>query len=94
MLQKVLVGLAACASLTFAIPFPPQDSVIQDASPVTHLQARFGDPENCPGYTASNVVKTASSLTADLTMAGAACNVYSEDIKDLKLEVEYQTGEL
>jgi alpha-glucosidase len=57
------------------------------------LQARDADPNACPGYTASNVLKTDSSLTADLTLAGAACNVYSDDIKDLKLVVEYQTSE-
>ncbi|KAF2264685.1 hypothetical protein CC78DRAFT_463134 [Lojkania enalia] len=48
---------------------------------------------NCPGYEASNIVETDSSLTADLKLAGASCNIYSEDIKDLKLLVEYQTNE-
>ena len=48
--------------------------------------------ESCPGYTASNVKQTANSLTADLTLAGEACNVFGEDIQDLKLLVEYQTG--
>jgi hypothetical protein len=38
------------------------------------------------------VVTTDSSLTADLTLAGTACNVYSDDIKDLKLVVEYQSS--
>ncbi|KAI0885492.1 glycoside hydrolase family 31 protein [Annulohypoxylon maeteangense] len=46
---------------------------------------------SCPGYKASNVVKTASGLTADLTLAGAACNVYGTDVKDLTLEVSYDT---
>ncbi|KAI0204191.1 glycosyl hydrolases family 31-domain-containing protein [Astrocystis sublimbata] len=44
-----------------------------------------------PGYTATNVVETSSRLTADLTLAGEACNIYGTDIKDLKLLVEYQT---
>lgn len=30
----------------------------------------------CPGYKASNVRETDSGLTADLTLAGPACNVY------------------
>lgn len=51
-------------------------------------------PTDCPGYEASNVVKTDSSLTADLTLAGAACNAYSDDLTNLKLVVEYQTGKL
>jgi alpha-glucosidase len=46
----------------------------------------------CPGYTASNVQDNGSTVTADLALAGAACNVYGDDIKNLKLQVEYQTG--
>ena len=49
--------------------------------------------ETCPGYTASNVKQTSNSLTADLSLAGEACNVFGEGIHDLKLLVEYQTGE-
>lgn len=49
------------------------------------------DPQSvCPGYTASNVVETANGITADLTLAGAACNVYGNDIEELTLTVEYQ----
>lgn len=49
--------------------------------------------ENCPGYRASNVQDDGSKVTADLSLAGTACNAYGEDLTDLKLEVEYQTGE-
>ncbi|KAI1502595.1 family 31 glycosyl hydrolase [Biscogniauxia marginata] len=45
----------------------------------------------CPGYTASNIQTTASGLTADLTLAGEACNVYGTDLEDLSLEVSYDT---
>lgn len=49
------------------------------------------DPqEKCPGYTASNTQETDTGLTADLTLAGPACNVYGNDIHDLRLSVEYQ----
>ena len=48
--------------------------------------------ESCPGYRASNVVSTGSTLTADLALNGPACNVYGTDLTDLKLVVEYQTG--
>jgi alpha-glucosidase len=52
-----------------------------------------GDPlAGCPGYTASRVQTTASGLTADLTLAGKACNVYGTDLKDLTLEVVYETS--
>ncbi|KAI1140354.1 glycoside hydrolase family 31 protein [Hypoxylon sp. FL0543] len=46
---------------------------------------------DCPGYTASNIVDADGTLTADLTLAGDACNVYGTDLPDLKLLVEYQT---
>jgi alpha-glucosidase len=81
-----LLALVAGAGLIAAVPTPQN-------SHLSALQARDADPNACPGYTASNLVKTDSSLTADLTLAGAACNVYSDDIKDLKLVVEYQTSE-
>ncbi|KAI0458204.1 hypothetical protein F5B21DRAFT_44316 [Xylaria acuta] len=48
--------------------------------------------DDCPGYTASNVVESDGKLTADLTLAGTACNIYGTDLTDLKLLVEYQTG--
>ena len=48
--------------------------------------------KECPGYKA-NVQKTDAGLTADLTLAGAACNVYGIDIPDLTLSVEYQSKE-
>ena len=41
---------------------------------------------SCPGYT------TSSSLTADLSLAGAACNAYGDDLNNLTLEVVYETG--
>ncbi len=46
----------------------------------------------CPGYKASNVQTTASGLTADLTLAGEACNTYGDDLKGLTLTVSYDTG--
>lgn len=46
----------------------------------------------CPGYKASNVRVSATGVTADLTLAGAACNVYGTDLPNLILQVTYQTG--
>lgn len=47
--------------------------------------------DQCPGYKASNVRVTATGVTADLTLAGAACNVYGTDLPHLTLQVTYQT---
>ncbi|KAK2755518.1 hypothetical protein FQN54_006458 [Arachnomyces sp. PD_36] len=49
------------------------------------------DIGSCPGYAASNVKQSDKKITADLTLDGEPCNVYGDDIKDLKLLVEYQT---
>jgi len=46
----------------------------------------------CPGYKAANVKTTSSSLTADLSLAGPACNVYGDDLTSLTLSVDYETG--
>ena len=47
----------------------------------------------CPGYKASNIVNTAQGFTADLTIAGADCSAYGNDIHDLTLAVEWQAKE-
>ncbi len=47
---------------------------------------------SCPGYTASNITTTDTGLTAQLALAGPACNSYGIDLEILTLLVEYQTG--
>jgi alpha-glucosidase len=47
---------------------------------------------SCPGYTASDVITTDRVITAQLTLAGPACNSYGIDLQNLTLLVEYQTG--
>lgn len=46
----------------------------------------------CPGYSAVNVQETSNGLTADLILAGPACNTYGTDLKNLTLQVEYQNS--
>ncbi|KAK3989239.1 glycosyl hydrolases family 31-domain-containing protein [Cladorrhinum sp. PSN332] len=45
----------------------------------------------CPGYKASNIKTSSTGLTADLRLAGAACNTYGTDLEKLRLEVTYET---
>ncbi len=55
--------------------------------------ANGDDPlAKCPGYTASNVVRSSTGLTADLALAGPACNVYGDDLAHLTLAVTYETS--
>jgi alpha-glucosidase len=56
------------------------------------LQAHAASIESCPGYAATNIVDSGSTLTADLTLNGAACNAYGYDLGSLSLVVEYQTS--
>ena len=76
-LGPVAVGLLARASYAALIP---RDYPSDDA-----LSA-------CPGYKATNVKTTATGLTADLSLAGKACNVYGTDLDHLTLQVTYETG--
>ena len=80
---KSFIALAACTRLALAAPYP------HDTTSLVFARAANS---TCPGYTATNVDVTDSGLTADLTLAGAACNAYSEDLQELKLVVEHQTG--
>lgn len=71
-------------------------TVPADADVGAPLLPNILDPEAvdsqtaCPGYLASNVQTDATGLTADLSLAGEACNVYGTDIANLTLTVEYQ----
>lgn len=54
------------------------------------LSAR--DITSCPGYTVTGLSHSANSITANLQLAGTACNVNGTDLNSLQLLVEYQTG--
>jgi alpha-glucosidase len=71
------------AALTVGFP--------SNASPL-QFHSSSKDLSDCPGYSASNVKYIHNGLTADLKLAGDACNVYGTDIEDLTLTVEYQAG--
>lgn len=47
-------------------------------------------PDDCPGYSASNVVQNGDTIIADLNLAGPGCNAYGYDLTDLKLFVQYE----
>ncbi|KAJ4376120.1 hypothetical protein N0V83_001401 [Neocucurbitaria cava] len=47
--------------------------------------------DNCPGYRASNVQRSDSTFTADLSLAGTECNLYGQDLHDLRFLAEWQT---
>ncbi|KAL0572888.1 hypothetical protein V5O48_009082, partial [Marasmius crinis-equi] len=63
---------------------------------VSRVHGEDVDPallDACPGYNAVNVSTSddGRSITADLVLAGDPCNVFGEDIENLRLQVTYET---
>ncbi|KAL8810111.1 MAG: hypothetical protein Q9200_002841 [Gallowayella weberi] len=79
--------------------FRPIFTLPTEATIGATLIPNINDPEAkdaqtlCPGYNATNVQRTAFGLTAILTLAGSACNVYGTDVETLNLTVEYQSAD-
>ncbi|KAF4978132.1 hypothetical protein FZEAL_5430 [Fusarium zealandicum] len=87
-LKKLLISAAALSGSVFA----------QSKAGVEKLEPAGKDLyekdlSKCPGYKVTKQWETRSGFYADLSLAGKACNVFGTDLPDLKLEVEYQTGE-
>ena len=82
---------------TMTMVFRPQFTVPATADEGATLIANIYDPAAidaqtvCPGYTGLNFKRTVNGLTATLTLAGAHCNVYGNDVDSLNLTVEYQS---
>ena len=55
------------------------------------ISAHASALSSCPGYSASNVETSATGLTADLHLAGAACDAYGRDLDGLKLAVAVES---
>jgi hypothetical protein len=84
--------IALLVSSNLLLTFAAAARVVHSAAASTHLVTRRTTTADCPGYRASNFVETSTGLTADLTLAGAPCNVYGRDIEHLKLSVNCDTG--
>jgi len=56
------------------------------------IAPRQSNDTSCPGYSASNVEKSGTGLSADLSLAGSPCNTYGKDIENLRLTVSYDTS--
>ncbi|KAF2714515.1 glycoside hydrolase family 31 protein [Pleomassaria siparia CBS 279.74] len=89
-----LVGLTTAQTVTERVipTLSPQIDALPSLTP-TILDPTAPDSQACPGYKAANVVQAGHGFTADLTIAGADCQAFGNDIADLVLEVQYQTKE-
>lgn len=88
MFAKLVVGLLLSATTATAA------AAAVDTGLISRRQTTGTSIATCPGYVASNVQTTDNSVTADLTLAGAACNTYGYDIPNLRLLVEFQNRTL
>ncbi|KAJ4292427.1 hypothetical protein N0V90_009089 [Kalmusia sp. IMI 367209] len=70
----------------------PQVNALPSLTPTIYDDSA-PNPQDCPGYTASNVAETDHGFTADLNIAGENCQAFGNDIAELVLEVQYQTKE-
>lgn len=70
----------------------PQINALPSLTPTIYDDSA-PDSQKCPGYKASNVAENDHGFTADLTIAGANCQAFGNDVADLTLEVSYQTKE-
>lgn len=88
-------GLATTTTTSWRAIF----TVPSDADKGQNILPNVQDPQAvnvqdvCPGYKASGVTDTANGFTANLDIAGPACNVYGNDIANLTLSVEYQAAD-
>ena len=98
LLSKFTYAQSQIASMT-ATSFRPIFTVPAEADSGATLIPNIYDPQAvdaqtvCPGYSGSNVTRTDLGLTATLSLAGPACNVYGTDIETLSLSVEYQSAD-
>ncbi|KAF4630906.1 hypothetical protein G7Y89_g7227 [Cudoniella acicularis] len=58
---------------------------------IATLSRRQTSRESYLGYALSGVSETSAGFNANLALAEAACNIYGNDIQDLKLTVDYDT---
>ncbi|TFK48006.1 hypothetical protein OE88DRAFT_1665015 [Heliocybe sulcata] len=49
------------------------------------------DVSSCPGYTLNGLRETTAGITAQLSLAGSACNAFGQDIANLTIDVLYET---
>ena len=99
LLSKITYAQIPSASSVTATSFRPIFTVPAEADIGAPLISNINDPQAvdaqtvCPGYTGSDVTRTNLGLTATLSLAGPACNVYGTDIETLSLTVEYQSAD-
>lgn len=68
-------------------------SALASGTLLSNRQPATGSRKHCPGYVATNVVQTATKLTAILKLRGDPCNYYKPDVPELVLSVQFESGQ-
>jgi alpha-glucosidase len=98
-LTAACVPASSGLATTTTTSWRPIFTVPADADQGQNILPNVEDPQAvnvqdvCPGYKASDVASTSNGFTANLDIAGPACNVYGNDIANLTLSVEYQAAD-
>ncbi|KAI6138508.1 glycoside hydrolase family 31 protein [Pisolithus tinctorius] len=62
-----------------------------NAAPLVSALVYSKNVSHCPGYTLTSLTELQHGLSAQLQLAGPACNAFGSDIANLTLEVTYQS---
>lgn len=100
LLSSLVVAASTSATgtttATSVVPYHTQPADEDDGQPILPniYDPQAVNPQTvCPGYKASNVTREAFGISATLTLAGSACNVYGDDVESLQLNVQYQSAD-
>ncbi|KAI0354754.1 hypothetical protein OH77DRAFT_1496667 [Trametes cingulata] len=90
MLVTVLAGVLLVGRATFARQSSALSRTLVGGS-ILADEPFSRNVSTCPGYTLSALQETDTGLTAQLNLAGPACNAFGHDVANLTLEVTYDT---
>lgn len=84
----LLLSYVTVFLLRFSSATPSQYPPLQDplASPV-----HSSNVSGCPGYVLGSLKQRSTGLTAQLSLAGPACNAFGRDISKLTVQVTYES---
>lgn len=91
--QNATTGYGTSTSYAPQYTLPASIDVGANVLPNIYDPEAITAQDVCPGYNATNVTKTTTGLTADLVLAGTACNAYGNDVENLLLTVDYQSSD-
>ncbi|KAJ8579965.1 hypothetical protein M405DRAFT_869826 [Rhizopogon salebrosus TDB-379] len=83
-----VLGTSALGRISFSVQHVALGSEPAPNGAVTTFSM---DVTDCPGYTLGSLQESDIGLTAQLTLAGPACNAFGLDISDLTIEATYQS---